>query len=172
MHVEFFFLGGLSYFLFRKLSHRERRLPLLPFAIMMAPLILFASGMAAESLPYIIWVGFFALLLDLQQKKVGAVIRAAAWLFENRLVCHLGKLSYSIYLSHFLVITLCQFALVQLLPALPHHQHVLLLGLLVLCATVGISQMLHRLIELPGMRLGRRLADSMDQKPAEKALPG
>jgi peptidoglycan/LPS O-acetylase OafA/YrhL len=67
-------------------------------------------------------------------------------LFENPIVMYLGKISYSIYLTHFLVIN-----------ALPVSFDGMLKFIIGLACTVGISSVTYFFIEEPFIKYSKRL---------------
>jgi hypothetical protein len=85
-----------------------------------------------------------------------------------------GHISYSVYLCHWIVIILAQAALVHLWPDLTKPVHCLSLLAMTLAISVALSYASHRLIESPGIRLGRRLAARQTRQEApglQKILP-
>jgi peptidoglycan/LPS O-acetylase OafA/YrhL len=80
------------------------------------------------------------------------------WLLSLTPLVYLGRISYSIYLLHLPVsVALASAGLPALFYAPPLH------GFLKVAATIGVSALAYRLIEIPGQRLGaaldRRLSD-------------
>ncbi len=83
-------------------------------------------------------------------------------LFVNPFLCHIGKVSFSVYLVHFWVI---HFVEVHILPALPLANSYLRAVMMYGCTTlisVIIATITYRLIELPGEEIGRRLIKGID----------
>jgi peptidoglycan/LPS O-acetylase OafA/YrhL len=90
----------------------------------------------------------------------------------NPLLCHVGRVSFSVYLIHFWAISLVHH---YLEPAwLGASQP--LQGLLFYAATVALavamSTITFRCIELPGQRIGRALIQRIDQEGGARALWG
>jgi peptidoglycan/LPS O-acetylase OafA/YrhL len=154
-YAEYFFFGAVSYFLYRKYAGSGRSTALV---VMVTSLLVFRLGQKTDDLlPLCIW----ALVLSSALEAPDSVVaRRLLPLFDNRITQYLGRISYSLYLSHFLVLAVVQYALLRYLPALDRPMHVAWL----LCGTVplviGISALLYRYVELPGIRAGRALARS------------
>ena len=165
MHVEFFYIGCLSYFLFKKFQNAPLRFACFPVSLILGA----AIGMAAAYLrpeswdwiPYVIWLVFFSLILDLQRPTPNAIYQSLGKVFDNSLTLYLGKISYSIYLVHVLTIAVCQWSLFKLLPDLEQSQHLLILGGTSCLLTVALSHYLYKYVEKPGMRLGAKFAKSL-----------
>lgn len=85
-------------------------------------------------------------------------------IFVNRWVCYVGKVSYSAYLTHFAVQRLVAggiHAKLSPLERLPWPMASAVIVLAALAATVAVSTLTYRLIEIPGQQLGKRLITSM-----------
>lgn len=161
MHVEYFYLGGLSYFVFRWLRSQPLPFSLTPLSLAAAIFAYVSSGWNPNLLPMVLWMLFFTLLIDLQKEKKDSFINLAGWFFNNKFVLYLGKISYSIYLSHALVIVYGQFLILMLFPSLTQKEHALALGVIVPVVSVVLSHALYKVIEYPGMKIGKRIADSI-----------
>lgn len=104
------------------------------------------------AVPYL--AGYLELLHALGATLMLALCRAsmqARRLLGARLLSWLGKVSYSLYLVHLLVLLSLVHLLVETLPLL------VILGLAVLLS-LGLAELCHRLIEEPANRCGKRLA--------------
>ncbi|MCB2088069.1 MAG: acyltransferase [Sphingomonadaceae bacterium] len=78
---------------------------------------------------------------------------ALAWL-RSGLMRALGEWSYSLYLTHLPIMLF----LACLLPAQTPVTATVLLGGLTLIGTLLVSSVIHRMVELPGIALGKRIA--------------
>lgn len=89
------------------------------------------------------------------------------WLV-NKFWCYLGKISYSAYLTHLIVLyvikNFLQKALQLLNLNLPPTVNLLLLLGLLLVGTMAISELTYKFIELPGLQLGRTLIAKIESK--------
>jgi peptidoglycan/LPS O-acetylase OafA/YrhL len=108
-------------------------------------LIIFLPAFAAffptsEKLIVTLWViGIIYTLLGATQR--------ARFLFENRLILHIGKISFSIYLLHILIYQL-------LMPSLEARLSPISAFLIFFTIVVSISTLSYKLIEEPFIRLG------------------
>jgi len=88
----------------------------------------------------------------------------------NPVTCGIGKLSYSMYLTHFGAITILSMVFPRGL--IPQGDSGFILAfVLVGVLSAGISVVSYRLIERPGIRLGRRLIENLEQR-ARTAVSG
>jgi peptidoglycan/LPS O-acetylase OafA/YrhL len=153
-HVEFFFLGGGSYFFYQRLAAHQRADIAFPVACCLALFLFGVSGNAWPLIPVGLWIAFLGLLLE-QSSSFSS--RLVTPLLTNPLVLYLGRISYSLYLSHILVIIVIQYALLTWVPDLSQIVHfgVLLAG--TTAVTVAVSAGLYRYLEAPGIHAGRAL---------------
>ncbi len=88
----------------------------------------------------------FALGLAIYQSK----------LLVNRFTTYLGKISYSCYLLHFIIISL----ICKLIPALNNNISIAVFGIfyiVVIISTMALSSFTYHYIELPGISIGKQL---------------
>ena len=168
-HGEFFFVGAASFFLYKR--HAERGTSaegprLFLTATGLAFLLYLLSGKVREMIPLGVWIMFFALLLEPEDRPEARWLRA---LFTHPAAQYLGKISYGIYLSHELVLVAAQAALLKWLPGLGQMAHLGALLSLTVPATFAVSVFLHHYVETPGIKLGRTLAGRAGVQSALKA---
>ena len=178
-HVEFFFLGAGSYFFHQRLAAHQRSDIAFPVACCLALFLFVLSGNAWPLFPVGLWIVFMGLLLEQSSSFSSPLVSP---LLTNPIVLYLGRLSYSLYLSHILVIIVVQYALLTWGPHLSQIVHfgVLLAG--TTAVTVAVSAVLYRYLEVPGIHAGRALArryaarrntDEQEAKPySQGAIPG
>ena len=154
-HVEFFFIGAASYFLYK---HMRGRVPLgTPGLVagLVVLLVLVTRGRPHELAPVYLW----GVVLSLLCAKPADRLRD--WL--SRPLVHpwaqsLGRVSYSVYLAHLPLLAVVQFTLLNLAPGLDRVSHFWLLFAGTLLVTLPVSGLLYTKVEAPFMRLGRALA--------------
>ncbi len=117
-------------------------------------MIYFTSGHDFRLFPIAVWLVFFALMLE---PKESLSHRLIAPLFLNRISLWLGKVSYSIYLLHTLVITLISSVLLSYFD-LARGDYVSILFVSTLFFTTLFSWLTYRYIEKPGIILGKKLS--------------
>jgi peptidoglycan/LPS O-acetylase OafA/YrhL len=123
--------------------------------------------------PLAIWAFAFGVVLAGATGATGPLARGARRLLAARPLERLGVVSYSTYLAHWPVLVACQAAFRALGASEPWTLFGLHLALsLPLVAAASFA--LHRLVELPGIALGRRLAAGLDageRAPAGRREP-
>ena len=155
VHLPVFMLGMVAFDLWQaqQLRHVQRRdIGLLLIAAFFALLPVLIGGRAGPFLGPFYWQGllFVCLLLGLALAPIELLV--------NRTTRFLGKISYSVYLGHFTVIYFLS-PFYRRVYALHVGTGVKFLAavLLTWAVLVPLSYLSYRLIELPGMRLGRRI---------------
>jgi peptidoglycan/LPS O-acetylase OafA/YrhL len=158
-HVPFFALGIASYYLWRA-SWRPDWPLLLPTGVALAYLLTHDAAI-------VIWLAVF---LAAYQPGVWAG-RFVTGLLERPAVLMLGRLSYSVYLSHMLILCLAMLVLERAEASrMGQWPYFALLLLITLAGTIPLSWGLHRFIEVPCIAMGKRNARELGQRapaPAE-----
>jgi peptidoglycan/LPS O-acetylase OafA/YrhL len=172
MHIEFFYIGCLSYFLFKHFHKSPLAFPCFPLGIFLGSIVgitcSFLLPLNWDWIPYVIWLVFFTMILDLQMHKVSPITLSLSKVFDNPLSLYLGKISYSIYLVHVLVIATCQWGIFSFFPHLSQPQHLWVLGLTSFLSTILFSHILYKRVEKPGMQLGFKLAFKWEKRGQSK----
>lgn len=93
---------------------------------------------------------------------VHLLLGRSAWIraLERPLICHIGRLSYSIYLLHIL----CIQAVCRMLPAGGGVATALLASLLSALLAIGAAEVMHRLLEKPLIGVGKRISGRILQR--------
>lgn len=160
-YLEFFFFGIVSYFLYKMLVHHDiRQRAAFPVAVLLCLVVYKWSDPGTGLIPFLLWASFFALMVE---PTASVSARFVTPVFTNPVSLWLGKVSYSIYLSHTLVLIVVQWALFSLFPHASQAQHFLMLASLTIVLTVLASGFLYYLIEAPFIKLGSRLVKGMRQ---------
>jgi len=166
-HLEFFFLGCASYFLYKRNLEKPHCDTWFPVACSIALFFLFMGGKSQLIVPVALWIAFLGLVLEHPSSFCS---RFLSPLFTNRLCQFLGRISYSVYLVHMLPMVLMQRAIFKCLPQLSHIAHFWILFALTAATTIAASTCLYRLIEAPGIKLGRAIAVKLTQRNATRVL--
>jgi len=154
-HVEYFFLGAASYFIYKRRAAHQLADTAFPMACCLAVFLVWVSSSVWPLVPIGLWVMFLGLLLE---QPSSFSFRLVSPLLTNPLVQYLGRISYSMYLSHILVIIVMQYALLTWAPDLSQFVHA---GMLLACATAAtivVSAGLYHYLEAPWIHAGRALA--------------
>ena len=166
--IEFFFVGAASYFLYKRNAEKpffDSAFPV--FASIGVFLFVLGGTSRAQLVPLVLWIMFFGLILE---HPASVCSRLISPLFTHRLPQFLGRISYSLYLSHMLLMGIAQFCILNLAPGLPRPVHFVLLLVATFLASVGVSAALYRYLEVPAMELGKRLGNKFATAPGETLL--
>jgi peptidoglycan/LPS O-acetylase OafA/YrhL len=149
--LSVFALGILFYFVIKD----NYKLTLNPCLILITAIVLLVHFAAVPVIPEHVafTIAFFVLAI--------ALIKCEYKIIVNRFTAYMGKISYSVYLTHFAVFYwLNKFNLVNYLAGQGSTVAVfnfVIRFLLVMILSALLSTILHYLIELPGQRLGYRI---------------
>ena len=167
-HIEYFIIGILSFFAFqtitsstqvwvnRKSDNGIAAIPEFPWLGTCFTICLFILliGNSMELLPLAIWAVVLVQSMELEQSPLS---QATRFLFQNPVSLYIGKISYSLYLSHMIVLTIVQKILIQL----NFHQNLLRNGIALafftLAGSVVLSHITYHYIELKGTAFGEIL---------------
>ena len=162
--VEYFYCGAVFYFLYKKLAVQKNLGPVLfPAVFILCTMLFKASGKALELLPIIVWALLFALIIEPPQSIWS---RYVSPIFSNQFSVWIGKISFSIYLSHPLVIIASKWLLLSAWPDLSQINHLLALGVMTTIGTLLFSALLYYFIEAPFIKFGASISNRLAiQKP-------
>ena len=162
--VEYFFVGAVSYFIFKNMRH-FRTDAIFPVCAC-AALFLWHSG-GDKFIPICFWIMFMGMLCENPASYSARIL----WpLFNHPIAQFLGRISYSIYLCHVLIMTAAQSVLLKYAPGWSQSSHFWTLLGATTAGAILASAMLYRYVEAPGMRIGRDLALRF-RKPSPGVLP-
>jgi peptidoglycan/LPS O-acetylase OafA/YrhL len=150
-----FLIGIWSYFLCKH-AHAMPALRAPTLAMVVASAGMLVYFIAVRPIPLLLWIAMLGLVIAAQRFPTGVVARISAVL-STRTPQALGKISYSIYLTHFLVLYAASSQLLSAIPDLSKEWHLALLMPLTLFGTIVLSALTYLFIEAPGMALGHRL---------------
>lgn len=162
-HAEFFFLGAVSYFIYKRQAAHQVSDTAFPVACCLALFLFGLSGRAWSLIPVVLWIAFLGLLLEHPSSFSSRLVSP---LLTNPFVLYLGRISYSLYLSHILVIIVLQYALLTWAPHLSRMVHFVVLLACTTAATISVSTLLYRFLEAPGISAGRSLAPRLAPRQA------
>ena len=165
----YFLIGILSYFLWRRLRAVAG----------LDPRRVWLGGTAAAALCYfllpraispMLWVLAMTVVIE-AQCATGGITTAAIRLLRGPVLQWLGRISYSVYLTHMLVLYAVAGALLRFAPpALLESQWRFLAVLLPagIAGTLLLSSLTYALIERPGIDLGHRLGAVLRAREARR----
>ncbi|HVN16418.1 MAG TPA: acyltransferase [Anaerolineales bacterium] len=160
-----FGLGILAYQIARNpQSHRD---PKLGVGLLVTSLFLFLAFLNVSSYmdlihPHVFFgIGFLGLTLALFFHPIKILV--------NPIICWLGKVSYSLYLVHFILVVYIQKLIHVQLPFGKSTQFVLYYLAVVLISS-AISAVTYRFIEKPGIRLGKQLIQKLESRTSRMTV--
>jgi len=159
MHIQYFFIGTLSYFILKWILEQSPAMEMLPIGVTVSCFLLIIGGKDLALIPLAIWIVFFCFLVNSKKTTRPVSSRYFGLIFDNPIVIYLGKISYSIYLSHYLVIILSQSFILYYFPEISRQSHFFILLPITLVTTVLISHFLFKYLEVPGIKLGSQIAN-------------
>jgi peptidoglycan/LPS O-acetylase OafA/YrhL len=160
-HGEYFFLGILSYYIFK---NRVSSVPLynhnVLFMALLTTILIFAHLLDSYriSIPLIFWLLFFTIILHSQEDGNDSIVtKITRPVFRNRACLYLGKISYSIFLIHTLIIIITQRFILQNYYMLTKMQHCILLAVITVPFSIILGHFFYLYIEQSGIQLGKMI---------------
>ena len=154
-HIQFFIIGWVSYFFSKHLSLKsvDRDFVLLICIVLVVALnsTTHAFLRVSDIFPVLIWLMLFPFVIS---SNKGWLVQKLSVALENKIITYLGKISYSIYLSHTVVITLVITALSPIADEMNSMQFLMIFMPTTIVSTLIFSSLLHHFIEVPGIKLG------------------
>ena len=155
LQIEFFYCGFVSYLLYRAFKKAEISADkIFPIVFFLVLAIYKLSDKSSVGLALLLWVLVVALLLE---PAASLSSRYCALIFTNPVSVWLGKISFSVYISHSLVLIISKWALIHFFSGITPVQHLIALFALTLGFTIGLSMLLYYCVELPFINLGKYL---------------
>jgi peptidoglycan/LPS O-acetylase OafA/YrhL len=157
------FLIGITLFLLMKnvWSQKDKKM-LKIFTVFSIILLIIQFTFKLHFIPgyYLYGIFFGFLIYFLSVKPIRLLV--------NPVTVHIGKVSYSIYLSHIIVLYfLAKNNLINYYPQYPILNFILRFSLLLLISTC-VATVLYYLIERPGEKLGKKIIDHFEKKPTSE----
>jgi peptidoglycan/LPS O-acetylase OafA/YrhL len=106
---------------------------------------------------------YLGLVVGRKEGSASFYVRVQRGLLENPLVLYFGSRSYSIYLTHLLTITLCHSIWIALKPTAGPLESFVALSIMTVLMTTALAELLYRSVERPGIALGSRIAQWLNQ---------
>lgn len=89
----------------------------------------------------------------------------------NRFIIFIGKISFSMYLIHFFVLDIInKWFMKQWLEILPNSVVLVAVFLSTFLVSILLSYLLYRLIELPGVQVGRKICSNIKEKKLQRLV--
>jgi peptidoglycan/LPS O-acetylase OafA/YrhL len=105
----------------------------------------------------LLWAAIFLLVYFAETHPSDVTIQKAAAIFTNRVSQYLGKISYSIYLFHWLALMIVLRVIYLVDPQITSRHALLWMFPGVIGLTILVSDQLNRWVEEPCIRFGKRL---------------
>jgi peptidoglycan/LPS O-acetylase OafA/YrhL len=160
-HIPYFALGIASYYLIRQ--------PWRPAWPLLVPAGVALTYLCTHNAALVIWSAVFLLAFQRDTAPQGAILAV----LETGPLRWLGKISYSVYLSHSIVITMMLWVLYQTgAAAFGQIAFFLFLLAMTLAGTLLLSSLLYRFVEAPAVAFGKAKGAPANEFNAPLAQPG
>lgn len=146
--TSYFVMGILSRLTYPYVQDHNWLVPAAALAIILFPL-------RSELRPFLIWLFVFFGLPQKCHERPGPAGNIYTCALMNPVTQYFGSRSYSIFLCHYPVISAIVWLVFRYSGTAPE---MLLLSCLSIPATITVSELTYRYIELPGIKMGRRAA--------------
>jgi peptidoglycan/LPS O-acetylase OafA/YrhL len=154
-NFHLFFVGIVSYRLYRQFVLKKTEGALSRVELIVLGFLI--AYLSAWDLSILLWAALFLLTVLFEQHPGDKGIARLGWLFSNRLAQYLGTISYSIYLSHWLMLMVVVGTVYRIDPQITPLEAAPWVFPGVIVMTFLVSHFLYRWVENPCIRYGKRL---------------
>lgn len=156
--IQFFLLGMFSLFIYKWLvtTSKENLKKIAAYSIPFMCLIFFTFCPFVKHFSIILWISFSLMILDSSRvdSKVGSIFSG---IMNNNLLQWLGKISYSIYLIHEIIIWCSVKLLNTAFNNLSTSQKLFYITLITIPTTLLLSNFSYKYIEKPTINFSKKL---------------
>lgn len=149
-----FLIGFISFFFYRDIfpNITLAKLKVVSFFVVITSILLLKK----DCIGYVIWfVTFFAVLISMKNERGNLITK----FFDNRVMQIVGKVSYSVYMVHMLVIYLSLYLFVAL-DVNAGFGYLMLVPMSIIVSLI-VSMVTFKFIEQPMMTLGKRVSQRL-----------
>lgn len=164
-HGAMFILGFLSLYFYRDLAHRLSTQTIIASAF----LLTLASAVIVPryAVPIAIWcVAFGSVIVHARHPRQRNPV---ATVLKLKVTAFIGRISYSIYMTHMLIVMLLLKIFTHLPMPLPVRYVVFPLAVMAL--TILLSTITYKVVEMPFQKVGKRLAGHLKSRGAVDPAP-
>lgn len=149
-----FLMGFISFFFYRDIFPiiTLAKLKVISFFVVVSSVLLLKK----DCIGYVIWFAtFFAVLISMKSERGNLITK----LFDNRIMQIIGKVSYSVYMVHMLVIYFSLYLFVRL-EVNVGFGYLMLVPISIIVSLI-VSMGTFKFIEQPMMNLGKRVSQKL-----------
>lgn len=149
-----FLMGFISFFFYRDIFPiiTLTKLKVISFFVVVSSVLLLKK----DCIGYVIWFAtFFAVLISMKSERGNLITK----LFDNRIMQIVGKVSYSVYMVHMLVIYFSLYLFVML-EVNVGFEYLMLVPISIIVSLI-VSLGSFKFIEQPMMNLGKRVSQKL-----------
>lgn len=164
-HCAMFILGFLSLYFYRDLAHQLST----PTIIASGLLLTLASALIVPryAVPIAIWCVTFASVIVHTRQPLRS--NPVATLLNLKVTAFIGRISYSIYMTHMLIVMLLLKVFTHIPMPLPVRYVVF--PLTVMAVTILVSTVTYNVVEMPFQKIGKKLAGHLKTRMASNPAP-
>lgn len=158
-----FLLGILVFFIYKEgvLNKIKQKSLVSTSTLIAAPVVMFALAFIGNDFAqlHLIYAILFALIMMALEIQNNSLV-------VNKITTYLGEISFSIYLTHFLIIDVVRFGLraLNIEVLLSSTSYFMVLLLVTTIITVAVSHLTYKYIETPGNKLGKVLINALEKR--------
>lgn len=181
-HIDFFYIGWISYIIY-KWQSSQKFIP--KTSILNIVLVIFALTYNQEikdfvtgspnfrldyKFPLFAWAVFLSYIIDKQAENKSPFSSAFDYLLANKIAVKLGSISYSTYLTHIPIIIIVQNTIYKTTEISNARDAFVYNTLISVPLIIGVSFATHHLIEVPGIKLGSKVAKYFKRKQLSQPI--
>lgn len=154
-----FAIGFVSYFFYKHFHDKLNDLLISVCGLSLTLIFIFV--MKIDAIPYVIWtVTFFSIIKFYKSQRKNLLI----YVLDNKIVPLLGRISYSIYMIHMIVLIV--FIRLSVILQLSLFESYLFVILGAMLFSFLLSLITYKFIETPFIKLGKKISSKADFKEA------